>query len=263
MRGKDYAVSETASIKRLRSIEEAQLAFPCMAEVPSPWPESLAACRNWVSQNLGRYVEGYHVELANGEIVGQLYYAPSEQALIPYRVEPGVAVIYCEWVQRRHQRRGFGRQLFSTFEAQMRESGCKGILIEATEHEQYMHYRHYLARGFEPVLENEDRKVLYLSLQQAQVQVTALAPRIRPHRGVPVEILVLSGYLCPFETSTHLLLLDVAREFGDRVRLRQESLTPNTLERYGVAGGIFINGRRKLAGATSEAEIQQAILEEF
>jgi len=93
--------------------------------------------------------------------------------------------------------------------------------------------------------------------------VTALAPRIRPHRGVPVEILILSGYLCPFETSTHLLLLDVAREFGDRVRLRQESLTPNALERYGVAGGIFINGRRKLAGATSEAEIQQAILEEF
>jgi hypothetical protein len=35
------------------------------------------------------------------------------------------------------------------------------------------------------------------------------------------------------------------------------------LERYGVADGIFINGRRKLTGATTEEAIRAAILEEL
>jgi hypothetical protein len=55
----------------------------------------------------------------------------------------------------------------------------------------------------------------------------------------------------------------VAREFGDRVVVRQEPLTPETLERYGVAEGIFINGRQKLVGAVSEEAVRLAIVEEF
>jgi hypothetical protein len=78
-----------------------------------------------------------------------------------------------------------------------------------------------------------------------------------------VEILILAGYLCPFETAGQMLLLDVAREFGERVVIRQEALTPETLQRYGVSYGVFINGRPKLSGATSEEAIRQAILEEF
>jgi hypothetical protein len=40
-------------------------------------------------------------------------------------------------------------------------------------------------------------------------------------------------------------------------------LTPETLREYGVAKGIFINGRQKLAGGETEEQVRQAILEEF
>jgi hypothetical protein len=95
------------------------------------------------------------------------------------------------------------------------------------------------------------------------VQTRPLEPTIRPKRGSPVQVLILSGYLCPLDVSTQILLLEVAREFGDQVTLHQELLTPETLRRYGVANGVFINGRQKLVGAATEEAIRQAILEEM
>jgi hypothetical protein len=171
--------------------------------------------------------------------------------------------MYCEWIQRRHQKQGLGRHLFSAFEKDMREQGCKGILVEGTDREETMHHRHYLSRGFELVHESGHRKLLYLPLNQTHVELRPLEPSIKPRRGVPVEILILSGYLCPFEASTQVLLTEVAREFGHRVLLREESLTPETLRRYGVSEGIFINGRQKLTGGATEEAIRQAIIEEF
>ena len=256
-------MSDQVVVKRVESEAEAQQAFCCMTEVPTPWPAAVNICRTWVSQNLGRYVEGYHIQDASGATVGQLYYAPSERALIPYVVEPGVAVLYCEWVQCRRQGQGLGRQLFAAFEADARAQGSKGILVEGPTREDQMHYRHFLARGFAVVHEAGDRKLLYLPLNQPLVSVRPLEPRVRPRRGLPVEILILAGYLCPFETAAQMLLLDVVREFGERVLVRQEALTPETLQRYGVAYGVFINGHPKLSGATTEEAIRQAILEEF
>ena len=83
------------------------------------------------------------------------------------------------------------------------------------------------------------------------------------HKGAPVEIVVLNGYLCPFEVSTYLLLRQVAREFGSRVILREVLLTPETLRSYGASRGIFINGRQKLFGGEPEEAIRQAIQEEL
>ena len=250
-------------VKRLQSQEEAQAVFCCMSEVPIPWPEAVKLCRVWASQNLGKHLEGYHLQDADGTAVGQLYYAPSERALVPYEVEPGVAVVYCEWIQRHYQKQGLGRMLYSAFEAEMQQQGLKGILVEGTNREEQMHYRHYLARGFRVLHEAADRTLLYRPLHQSEIQFRPLKNRIQPRQGVPVEILILNGYLCPFETSSQVLLLEVAQEFGDRVVVRQEPLTAETLRRYGVVDGIFINGRQKLTGGATEQAIRQAILEEL
>ena len=250
------------TFKRIQPADAPQ-AYCCMTEVPTPWGESLCVCRDWIAQNLGRYVEGYHAQMADGQVVGHLYYAPSESALFAYEVEPGAAVLYCDWVQRRYQRQGIRRRLLDTFVSDMRKSQRKGILVECTDLEGQMHYRHYQACGFQIVHEAGRSKLMYLALTQPSTSVRPLKSNVLPRHGVPVEILILSGYLCPFEVSTQMLLLEVAREFGERVVLRQESLTPETLLRYGVASGVFINGRHKLTGATTEEAIRQAIAEEM
>jgi GNAT superfamily N-acetyltransferase len=250
-------------IKRLENIEDAQRAYCCMTEVPTPWPGSLNMCREWIAQALGRYVEGYHLQLENGDVIGHLYYAPSAQALIPYNVEDGVGVLYCEWIQRRYQGQGHAKRLFSAFLEDLREEKAKGVFVEASDEQGQRHSGSYIARGFELLQEFGHRKLLYLPLEQAQISVQVLVPEVKPRTGKPVEIMILAGYMCPHEASTHLLLREVAREFVEDVVLREAWLTPDTLKEYGSSHGIFINGRKKLMGAETEAAVRQAIVEEF
>jgi hypothetical protein len=251
------------TIQRLNKTEDAQQAYCCMTEVPTPWPGALCACRDWMSENLGHYVEGYHLQLKGSGVVGHLYYALGERALIPYTVEDKVAVMYCEWVQQRYQKQGLGRIIFDAFLEDMEAWGAKGILVEGTDIAGQMHIDHYLSREFTVVLESGRQKLLYRPITQSQIKVEPLHPKIKPRSGVPVEILVLNGYLCPFEVATLILLPGVAREFGDQVVLRQESLTPESLRDYGAARGIFVNGQSLLAGAESEEAIRRIIIEEI
>jgi GNAT superfamily N-acetyltransferase len=249
------------TIKRLKGPQDAQKAYCCMTEVPTPWPQALCMCRDWVTANLGQFVEGYHMQLADGKVVGHLYFAPSERALFPFELESEVTVLYCDWVQRRYQGMGMGKRLFAAFLEDMRQEGCKGVVVEATDSETQMHYRHYLKRGFEILYEKGNRKVLYLPLAQPDIEIRPLATRIKPDAKTPVEILILNGYLCPYEASTMVLIRDISREFGEQVALKEVWLTPETLREYGQAKGVFINGQLSLTGAETEASIRQAIQE--
>lgn len=251
------------TVKELTSQEDAQKSYCCMTEVPSPWPEALCVCRNWIAQNLGDKIQGYHLEQQDRQVVGHLYYALSEHALFPYQVEPQVGILYCEWVQRKYQRQGLGRRLFEAFVGDMRAQNIKGLLVEASDLEGQMHYKHYSSRGFSPIYESGHRKLLYLPLSQPEVSAQPLNPSLQPRQGAPVEIVLLNGYLCPFEVSTHLLMRQVAQEFGSQVLLREVTLTRESLQEYGAAYGVFINGRQKLFGGESEAAIRQAIQEEL
>jgi len=248
-------------VRRLESAADAQQAYCCMMEVPTPWPQALCQCRDWVARNLGEYIEGYHVHLESGEVAGHLYYAYSGKALIPYEIEEKVGVLYCEWVQKRYQGKGLGKRLFEAFRDEMHKQAVKGILVENTETDGKDHLNRYLRLGFEVLSESERGKLLYLPVEKREVEIRPLEPRIHPRQGVPVEILVIGGYMCPYEASTLLLLQEVSREFGDQVVLRQVPLTSDTVKEYGVAGGIFVNGHPRLGGAETEESIRQVIQE--
>lgn len=249
------------TVQRLAGAGDAQQAYCCMTEVPTPWPQALCQCREWVARNLGEHIEGFHVQLESGEVAGHLYYAFSEKALIPYKIEERVGVLYCEWVQRRYQGKGLGQSLFKAFLEEMESQAVKGILVENTETDGEGHLKRYLGLGFKVVSETERGRLLYLPIVEGEVEFHPLEARIRPRQGVPIEILVIGGYMCPYEAATLLLLQEVSREFGDRVVLQQVPLTKETLQEYGVARGIFINGRPGLAGAETEESVRQAIQE--
>jgi len=65
-----------------------------MEEVPpgASWTDALPESRGWFKTNLGKHVEGYHL-LDEDKVVGHIYYAPSERALVPYDTDPKVAFI--------------------------------------------------------------------------------------------------------------------------------------------------------------------------
>lgn len=243
--------------------EDARQAYCCMTEVPTPWPKALCQCRDWVAENLGKHVEGYHLQRQDGDVVGHVYFANSTQALISYEVEPDVGVLYCEWVQQRYQKQGLGKRLFEAFVADQQRKDAKGILVETTDIPGQMHYSHYLSRGFEIIFEGGHQKLLFLPLRDQAISFRRRQPRVQPRRGTPVEVLILRGFLCPYEVSTQVLVQEVAKEFGERIRLKEIWLTPETLEQYGKASGVLINGKPKLAGGEPERAVRQAIIEEF
>ena len=251
------------TIKRIQNSEDAQKAYCCMTEVPTPWPQALCQCRDWVTNNLGKYVEGCHLQRPDGEVIGHLYFALSDQALFPYEVEPGVAVLYCEWVQKRYQGSGYGTQLFNSFVSDSKQENNVGLMVEATDIEGQMHYRHYTVRGFEVIHEQGHRKLLYYPISQTRISAQPIMQKITPKTDHPIEVLILNGYMCPYEVSTMVKLRSIIPEFGEQVILRDIWLTPDTLLEFGAAKGVFINGRQKLVGGETEAAIRQAIQEEF
>ena len=93
------------------------------------------------------------------------------------------------------------------------------------------------------------------------MSIEPLKEKVPAEGGDKVQILIMHGYPCPFDTSTHVLLREVIQEFADKVHLREVHLTPETLRQYGVTKGIFINGKRKLGGGETELAVRQTILE--
>lgn len=208
-----------------------------MAGVPTPWPESLQACRAWLAEKMGTAVHDLHLVDADGQVGGHVYYTPAEQALIPYHVEPGAAVVHCEWAQRRHQGQGYGRLLCDSLAGRLEEEGWKGILVAATDDEDCMHYRHFACRGLRPVEQEGPMYLMYRPLHQETVHVEPIAPRIQPRHEPPVEVLAFLGGFCPYEASTALLALQVAREFGPGVVVHEVPLSAESARAYGTAGG--------------------------
>jgi len=240
---------------------EAAGAYPCATESPRPfWADGLELSRNWFAENLGKHVEGFHLE-EDGQVIGHIYWAPSERALVPYKTEPGAAWLYCEWVQRPHQGKGHMRQLFSAFVEHLKQQGYKGVLVGATDYEGYMHPSHFEKRGFRVIREGDGGKLMYLPLAQDTVEVEPLTPNIPVEGKAPVEVLIIGSLFCPVGAATVLYLRKAAAEFGDQVALKEVPAGPEALSRYGVADGIFINGKPVFFAPATEEQVRAAILE--
>jgi predicted GNAT family acetyltransferase len=256
-------MSNEPQVIRLCESAQTELAYPCMEDVPTPWPVALQTCRAWMAQNLGDTVEGIHLQDSAGNVIGHVYYGASERALIPYQVEEQVAVVYCEWIQRRYQGQGYARLLSDALIRHLDSEGYKGILVAATDDEQCMHHSHFVQRGFRLLQQAGPLRLAYYPLRQERVEVQPIELRIRPERRRPVEIIVFAGGTCAHEVATSSSALQVAREFGNRVVLKEIATTIENLRAYGAASGVYINGRRTLPGGASEEAIRQAIRDEL
>lgn len=252
------------NIRRVQSAEDIQKAYPCCTEAPLPfWQDGLPLCREWLAENLGKHIEGLHLEDENGAVIGHIYWAPSNQALAPYDIEEGVAYIYCDWVQEQHRDKGGARMLFQELVDQLHSKGYKGILVDGTDFEGYMYYGHFLKRGFRVIHEKEGSRLMFYPLKRSTIEVKPVQAKIPKHGGSTVDILVIGARFCPVGASTVLAIRKVAQQHGDRVVVREVAADREAISKYGVADGIFINGKAKFFGPVTEAQVRQAIEEEL
>jgi len=104
---------------------------------------------------------------------------------------------------------------------------------------------------------------MYLPLSQAEVEVEPLAENIPVEGRAPVEALMIGSLFCPVAAATVLYLRKVAAEFGDRVSMVELPAGPEALARYGVADGIFVNGKPAFFGPVTEDQVRATIMKEL
>lgn len=250
-------------VKRVKQ-EDVGQSYPCMHDLPPQfqvWEKFVPQSKKWFGDNLGRYVEGYHL-MHGQDVTGHIYYSTSEKALVPFKTEPNVAFIYCVYLEQEYQGKGHGKELFDGFKEEMRKQGFKGILVDATDSPEYMHHSHFEKQGFKTIKEHGPFKFMYFPLKKEMVEVTPMEIKYKPS-DEKVEVTLFKNFFCPVAVAMYHLAKGVAETFGDAVNIVEIEPTPEVLERYGVADGVLFNGKRKIMGPASEEDARKAIQEEI
>lgn len=234
--------------------------YCCIPESTSPWAKHLPEAREWLKANLGKTVEGYHL-LDAEKVVGLVYYATSEKALIPYEVEPEVACIYCTEILPDYRHKGYGKMLLDYMKDDLRKQGFKGVMVAATDFKEWMHYELFLKQGFRVIKEHAPFKVMYFPLAKDSISVKVLALNYTPSRD-KVEVTLFRNFFCPVGAYMYHLIKKTAQSFGDEVKIVEFEATPKTVRKYGTAEPLF-NGKVKLFGPAKEKDVKKAIQEEI
>jgi N-acetylglutamate synthase-like GNAT family acetyltransferase len=233
-----------------------------MSETPSgvSWAEYLPESRKWFKENLGKHVEGYHM-LDDGKVVGHIYYASSENALVPFETEPKVAFIYCTEMLRDYMRKGHGKTMFDYAKTDLKKNGFKGILVDATDFQEYMHHSHFAKQGFKVIKEHGPFKLMYFPLSKEKVEVKLLELNYKPSKD-KVEVTLFKNFFCPVSVHMYHLIKETAKSFGNNIKIVEIEPMLETVRKYGATDPL-INGKPKLLGPASEKDIRKAIQEEI
>jgi hypothetical protein len=234
-----------------------------MSEAPPDvaWTDFLPASRRWFESHLGKQVDGYHL-LDGASVVGHIYYAASEHALVPYEVEPNVACIYCTELLRNYLHKGCGKMMFDYMKKALTKQGFKGIVIPATDLKEWMHYDLFLKQGFKVVTEHPPfYKVMYFPLRAADITIKPVGLNYAPSKD-KVEVTLFGNFFCPVGAYMHHLVKTVARSFRDKVKIVEHETNLYNVRRYGTSEPL-INGKVKLPGPASEEDVRKGIQEEL
>jgi len=205
-------------------------------------------------------VEGYHL-LDDSKVVGHIYYAASEKALIPYELEPGVACIYCTEMLRDYSQKGYGRMMFDYMKKDLKKQGFKGIMVPATDFKEFMHYVLFQKQGFKVIKEHAPFKIMYFPLTKESINVKPISLDYKPSKD-KVEVTLFNNFFCPVGAHMYHSVKKVAQGFGDKVKIVEIEATLETVRKYGTTDPL-INGKIKMFGPASEAEVKKAVQEEL
>jgi N-acetylglutamate synthase-like GNAT family acetyltransferase len=258
-------VSMGGSVKlqvKKATLEDLGTTYCCAKEFPPDveWVKYLPESREWFKTNLGKHIEGYHL-LDEDKVVGLIYWARSEKALLPYIIEPSVACIYCTELLRDYKHKGYGRMMLDYMKADLKQQGFKGILVPATDIEVYMHYKDFQKHGFQIIKEHPPFKIMYYPLTKKNITIKIIELNYKPATD-KVEVTLFSNFMCPVGAYMFYMIKKVAESFGDKVKIVEMDTTLETVRKFGTTEPL-INGKMKFWGPVLEKTVKNAIQEEI
>jgi N-acetylglutamate synthase-like GNAT family acetyltransferase len=259
---KTWSVQNQLKVKKV-GLQDLESTYCCMTELPpgASWSESIPESREWFRKNLGKHVEGYHLLDDKGKVVGHVYYESSEKALLPFETEPKVAFIYCTEMLKEYMHKGYGKTMLDHMKNDLKKQGFKGILVDATNFEEYMHHKHFSKQGFKTTLEHGPFKLMYYPLNQDKAKVKPIKLNYKPSKN-KVEVTLFKMSFCPVAVYMHHSIKKVAQTFGDKAKIVEITPTIQTIKKIGTTDPL-INGKLKLLGPAKEEDVRKTIQEEI
>ena len=181
--------------------------------------------------------------------------------MIPCRIDPKVAYIYCTEMLHDYMHKGYGKMMFDYMKDDLKKQGYKGIIVDATSIKEFMYYEYFTKQGFRVIKEHDPFKLMYFPLLKQTVEAEPLKPNYKPSRD-KVEVTLFNNFFCPVGAYMYQLFKKVAQGFGGKVKIVEIEATPETMQKYGTTE-LLINGKIKIFGPASESDVQREIQEEI
>jgi GNAT superfamily N-acetyltransferase len=216
----------------------------------------------WIEEMM---VKGLEVVVALGPIKskkGLIEYLPIEDAPEPVKGEHSL-FINCIWVLPRHSTAGIGKGLLQRFLEAAREVG--GATVLAYEGDKWFDYFDYMPAaffrkfGFEEVSRNQTRVLLHLDLGAHEAPMLISPKKREKSAKDKVALDVFCNSQCPWCGWMADNVRKGMRKYPG-VTLNVIDTDPReTIERYGLARGVSINGEPIIKRMTTWKEVKSVL----
>jgi GNAT superfamily N-acetyltransferase len=213
--------------------------------------------------------QGLRVKLARderGQIGGMIQYLPIEQSFLEGR---DLNFVYCVWVHGYKQGRGnfqgkgMGKALLAAAEADTRAMGKKGLAAWGVSLPVFMKASWFKRQGYKAA----DRigiQVLLWKPFSSDAERPRWIRRKKTPQAAPGRVTVsafVNGW-CPAMSLSYERARRAAGELGEKVHFDSyDTLQPGVFEEWGIADGLFIDGKAVRTGPPPSYENLRRLME--
>ena len=248
--------------------ENEELYFLCLEDWSDSMKEVKDVKERWFTDMKEK---GLRVKIAktdDGVTAGMIEYMPIEYS---YAEGRDLYIVNCIWVHGYEEKgcgnlqgKGMGKALLEAAEDDVRSLGKKGLAAWGLSEEFWMSASWFQKQGYEKV-----DQAGWLVLVWKPFSQDAIAPRwIKGEFSqeiTPGKVMVTSFFSgqCPSETGGHFRAREASSEFDDRVLFEEIDMSlADNRKRYGLKGGIYVNGENIFTGPPPTYEQIRAKIEE-
>ncbi len=215
--------------------------------------------------------KGLRTKLAltdDGIVGGMIEYMPIEHS---YAEGDNLYMINCIWVHgyKDHppgnlQGKGMGKELLKAAEEDVKSLGKKGFAAWGLSEEMWMSASWFQKHGYEKA-DQEGWLVLVWKSFSEDAKSPKWIKGAFEHVPVEGKVKVTSFYSgqCPSENITYSRAKEIAQEYADKVVFEEIDMNkPENKKKYGLKGGLYINGENIFEGPPpSHEQIKEKIEE--
>jgi GNAT superfamily N-acetyltransferase len=248
------------------SPEHEQLYFHCLEDWSKEMKEAGDHKERWYRRTKDR---GLRVKLAqddDGRIGGMIQYLPIEQVLPETR---DLNFVHCIWVhgyakgRGNFQRKGMGKALLAAAEEDTRAQGKKGLAAWGVSLPVFMKASWFKRQGYRPVDRIGMQVLLWKPFSAEAVPPRWVRQKKKP--GSTAGKVTVSAFVngwCPAQNMVFERARRAASELGEKVLFQAyDTQEPGVFGEWGIADGLFIDGRPVRTGPPPSFETIRRLIE--